>query len=72
MFFMGMLERFAEYYAIYQGKVDHKKERELRQYLDMNGFELVASYDWEAKGKAELGTPKKETFRILAVSRRKP
>jgi SAM-dependent methyltransferase len=44
--------------------------REIQQYLDNNRFELLSAYNWDAKEKAELKRPGKETFRILVVSRK--
>jgi len=44
---------------------------EIRQDLESNGFELLDSYDWDVKEMTELQAPRKETFRILAVSKNK-
>jgi cyclopropane fatty-acyl-phospholipid synthase-like methyltransferase len=43
---------------------------EVKQYLDNNGFSLLAVYDWNAEDKTELETPKKRTFQILAVAKK--
>lgn len=42
---------------------------EMQHYLNNNGFELIYAYDWEAEGKIELKELRKNTFRILAVSK---
>lgn len=43
---------------------------EMQQHLSKNGFELLFAYDWDSKKMVELAVPKKETFRILAISRK--
>lgn len=43
---------------------------EMQQHLNKNGFELLFAYDWDSKETVELMVPKKETFRILVISRK--
>jgi len=43
---------------------------EMQQHLKKNGFELLSAYDWDSKETVELTVPGKETFRILAISRK--
>jgi SAM-dependent methyltransferase len=43
---------------------------EMRQYLESNGFKLVAAYDWDVEDREKLKNPRRETFRILAVAER--
>jgi len=43
---------------------------EVEQYLENNGFNLLAVYDWNADDKSELRVPKKRTFQILAVAKK--
>jgi len=45
---------------------------EIQQYLDNNEFKLLSVYDWENEAKAGLKMVKKETFKVLAVSRFTP
>lgn len=43
---------------------------ELQQYLSNNEFELLSAYDRDAEDKMELKIPRKETFRILTITKR--
>jgi hypothetical protein len=43
---------------------------EMRQYLESNGFKLVAAYDWDVEDREKLKKPRRETFRVLAVAER--
>ena len=43
---------------------------EMQQHLNKNGYELLSAYDWDSKEIVEPTVPKKETFRILAISRK--
>jgi len=43
---------------------------EMWQYLESNGFKLVAAYDWDVEDREKLKKPGRETFRILAVAER--
>ena len=42
----------------------------MQEYLNNNGFELISAYDWDSKEIAGLAALRKDTFRILAVSKR--
>ena len=42
----------------------------MQEYLNNNGFELISAYYWDSKETAGLAAPGKDTFRILAVSKR--
>jgi len=44
---------------------------EMKKRLKNNGFKPVAAYDWDRKDAANLKAPRKETFRILMISRKK-
>jgi SAM-dependent methyltransferase len=44
---------------------------EMENLLKNNGFEPVVAYDWGTKDALNLKAPEKETFRILAVARKK-
>ena len=43
---------------------------EIRKYLEDNEFKLVSDYDWDGKNETEFKTPRKETFRILAIAKK--
>lgn len=49
-------------------KIKYYTLSEIKQHLENNGFDLLAVYDWNAQDKAQLETPKKRTFQILAVA----
>jgi SAM-dependent methyltransferase len=43
---------------------------EIRKYLEDNDFKLISARDWDGKNETEFKTPRKETFRILAIAKK--
>ena len=68
---------FIELHGRKSGKIFSETHRvrcytlaEIKKYLEDNGFELVAAFDWNARDTKEFKPPKQDSFRILAVARR--